>query len=128
MHYFQIKKLNPTICLILIVNLVFAGLGFCSISVDHEHDQESGTCLHFHQPGKDAEHHEDSHRDCHHEKQEQNHDNGEIHCHTCQFIVCLNDFTVFISAHNYEPFFENPLNSFISFISTRIDHIPIHSS
>ncbi|MBC8183024.1 hypothetical protein H8E88_18125 [candidate division KSB1 bacterium] len=124
----KVKSIHQIISFILIVNLVLTGLGFCSISADHEHEQENGTCLHFHQPGKDTEHHEDPHNDCHHDDKDKKHDEGKIHCHTCQIIVCLNDFTVFISIHNYEPFFENPLTSFISFISKRIEHIPIHSS
>jgi len=128
LHNILFKKFTPTICFFLVVNLIFTGLGICSISPDHEHDHKNGTCLHFHQPGKDTENHEISYQDCHQKSEDKKHDNGKIHCHTCQIIVCLNDFTVFISTFNYEPFVENPPNSFISHISTRIDHIPIHSS
>jgi hypothetical protein len=123
-----IKKITQTICFFLVINLIFTGLGFCSISPDHEHEQQNGTCLHFHQPGNDMDNHENPHQDCHQNSEDKRHDYGKIHCHTCQIIVCLNDFSVFISTSNYEPYVENPLNLFNSFISTRIDHIPIHSS
>jgi hypothetical protein len=123
-----IKKFTPTIYFFLIVNLIFTGLGICSISPNHEHEQENGSCLHFHQPAKDTEHHENPHQDCHQKSEDKKHDNGKIHCHSCQIIVCLNTFTVFLSTYNYEPFVEVPITSGISFISSRIDHIPIQSS
>ena len=127
------KKNNPKyflqiISYFLIINFIFSGIGICSISPDQNHVSDHGKCLHFHQPGKETEHHEDSHEDCHHDDKDKEHNGGRIHCHTNQIMVCLNDFTIFISTLNYESFFENPLTSFISFISTRIDHIPIQSS
>lgn len=99
-------------------------MGFCSISPNQKHEHKNGTCLHFHQSGEDSGNQRNSHSDNHHEKKDK-HDSAKIHCHISQIIVCLNNFIVFISTFNYEPFVENPITSFISYISIRIDHIPI---
>jgi len=107
---------------------VCTGLGFCSLSLDHDHENNNGSCLHFHKTSEVTEDHENSHQDCHHQNKEKENDEGKVHCHTCQIIVCLNDFTVFISTLNYEPFVEDPHTSLISHISTRIEHIPIRLS
>jgi len=103
-------------------------MGFCSFASDHQHGKDNAPCQHFHQSENSAENLDHFHGDCHQKKKEQKQNDGEIHCHTCQIIVCLNDFTIFISTLNYQPFFENSITSFISHVSTRIDHIPIYSS
>ncbi|MCD4663787.1 MAG: hypothetical protein K8R68_00865 [Bacteroidales bacterium] len=123
-----INPIKQIISLVIIFNIIFTGMGFCSFASDHQHGKDNAPCLHFHQSEKEANYFNPFHDNCQNKKQDTNHNSNKLHCHANQIIVCLNDFTVFISTFNHEPFFENPLTFLVSHISTRIDHIPIHTS
>ena len=119
------KSIHKIISFFLVFSLLFTGMGFCSLSPNHDHDSANGSCLHFHQSVKDLKNNHDFYQDHHQKKQNNNHNANKLHCHTDQIIVCLNDFTVVMTILNYETFFENPLTSLVSHISSSIDHIPI---